>query len=143
MKTKLSMTRKQAFVDTSFFKAISDKNDDFHSSSVRILKKIKLAGFELVTSNYILDETYTLIRTRCGYEDSVDFHDGLFSGMLSLRIVRVEAYDEVKAWEFFLNKWSKLSFTDCASFAVMNRLGLKDVATFDHHFAQAGFKLLK
>lgn len=136
------MTSKRIFVDTSFFKAISDKKDDFHDFSIKTLKRIKSEGYELVTTNYILDETYTLVRTRCGYEDVIDFHDGLFSGMLFLQIVRVGVDDEIKAWKFFLEKWSKLSFTDCTSFAVMKRLGLTEVATFDSHFSRAGFKIV-
>lgn len=143
MRIKLYMTLNRIFIDTSFFKAISDKNDGFHTASIKILKKIKSHKYEFITTNYVLDETYTLIRTRCGYNDVIEFHNGLFANMVSLQVVRVESDDEIKGWEFFLKKWSKLSFTDCTSFAVMKRLELVDVATFDHHFAQAGFKPLK
>ena len=47
--------------------------------------------------------------------------------------------DDAGAWEWFEMDWSKLSFTDCVSFAVMKRLGLTDVATFDEHFTRAKF----
>ena len=32
------------------------------------------------------------------------------------------------------------SFTDCISFVVMQRFGLKDALTVDHHFGQAGYR---
>lgn len=137
------MTSKNVFVDTSFFKALSDINDDFHDDSVNILEKTKPGEIEFITTNFILDETFTLIRTKCGYEDSIEFHDGLSKNFEGLSIVRVELDDEILAWEYFLNPWSKLSFTDCTCFAVMKRLGLEYAATFDNHFAKAGFKVFK
>lgn len=48
--------------------------------------------------------------------------------------------DEARAWNWFLKDWSDFSFTDCVSFALMERLGFKRVATFDRHFSKAGFK---
>jgi predicted nucleic acid-binding protein len=32
------------------------------------------------------------------------------------------------------------SFTDCASFGVMNEEGIEQALTGDHHFEQAGFR---
>jgi hypothetical protein len=34
------------------------------------------------------------------------------------------------------------SLTDCTSFTVMADLAIKDALTTDHHFAQAGFRVL-
>jgi len=43
-------------------------------------------------------------------------------------------------WRFF-QKYAdqKVSFTDCISFAMMKRLQIKQVFTFDYHFSLAGF----
>ena len=34
------------------------------------------------------------------------------------------------------------SLTDCISFSVMNRFGITDALTADHHFEQAGYRAL-
>ena len=61
---------------------------------------------------------------------------------IKIKLVRSLPQDEAAAWEWFLLDWSDLSFTDCVSFAVMKRLGLEQVATFDKHFERAGFRMV-
>ena len=128
------------FIDTSFFKAIIDPTDDFHKDSQRIWEKLEKERATLVTSNYVLDESFTLIRIRCGLEVVDKFRKDLAESAQLLKIVRAALADESNAWEWFLKDWSKLSFTDCVSFAVMKRLHLIRVCTFDEHFTRAGFQ---
>jgi len=132
----------QIFVDTSFFKALFDEKDDFYKEAVEIFSNIAEQSVVLVTSNYILDETFTLIRKRRGKDKAREFRDFLAEATPSIKIIRVIASDEANVWDWFLLDWSDLSFTDCVSFAVMKRLGLEKVATFDQHFAKAGFKIV-
>lgn len=127
------------FLDTSFFKGFVDERDDFHKVAVEIYRKFGEDKSGLVTSNYVLDETITLIRVKCGV-DRVKSFRGVLARLDPLKVVRVMVDDEKKAWDWFWNDWSKLSFTDCVSFAVMRRLGLKKAATFDDHFTKAGFE---
>ena len=129
------------FVDTSFFKAFIDSKDDFHQQAIQVLQKLKSKGSSLVTSNYILDETFTLIRVKCGLDLVKDFKKVLEEFETGLVIVRILVTDEKNAWEWFLLDWSDLSFTDCVSFAIMKRLEINRVATFDKHFERAGFKI--
>ncbi|MBI3559037.1 PIN domain-containing protein [Candidatus Gottesmanbacteria bacterium] len=96
----------------------------------------------MTTTNFIIDETLTLLRVRSGLKIAIDFKEDLLKSVHSLKIVRVLVKDEVIAWNWFVKEWSGLSFTDCTSFAVMKRLGLTEVATFDHHFSKAGFKIV-
>ena len=50
---------------------------------------------------------------------------------------------EQLAFELF-RKYSdkKLSFTDCTSFALMKKLGIKRAFTFDDNFAKVGFEIV-
>lgn len=136
------MTSNNVFVDTSWFKAFLDPGDKFHHQAEQQYSKIKEKKTHFITTNYIVDETLTLLRIRKNLELSLKFRDMMVAMSHSLKLIRVMPQDESKAWDWFPKDWSKLSFTDCTSFAVMQRLELKDVATFDDHFARAGFNML-
>ena len=131
------------FVDTSAFKAVLDEKDDFHLIATRVWADLLKKDTLLVTSNFIVDETLTLIRIRCGLAKAKEFKEKIINSLKSLKIVRVMSIDERNAWHWFINEWKDLSFTDCVSFAVMERLGLEKVASFDQHFAKAGFKIVE
>ncbi len=137
------MVLNKIFLDTSWFKALIDIKDDFHSDALEQFNKLKLENRFLITTNFVIDESLTLIRVKTGLQLALKFRDTLFEMSQGLKIVRVLDKDEKNAWEWFLKKWNRLSFTDCTSFAVMRRLELRDVATFDEHFTLAGFKIFK
>lgn len=131
------------FIDTGFFKALVDGEDDFCQQAKKIWQKLKEDKVFFITSNFVIDETLTVIRVKCGLKRAVKFRDLLAENSQILKIVRVTVDDEAKAWQWFVKNWSKLSFTDCVSFAVMKRLGLRRAAVFDEHFQRAGFRVEK
>jgi len=137
---KLSMPD-SVFIDTGFFKALVDGNDNFHSYAVKLWQKLRDSGQVLITSNFIVDEALTVIRVKCSLEKALKFRDLLAEHSHIIKIMRVTATDEAGAWKWFVKNWSRLSFTDCVSFALMERLGIKRVAAFDEHFKRAGFKV--
>lgn len=135
-------TKRRVFIDSSGWKALVDKKDDFYEEGWKIWNKLLDGGVDLLTSNYILDESLTLVRLRCGLDKALVLREFLFRGEPKIKVARVLAQDETEAWKWFVKDWSKLSFTDCVSFAVMERLGLKEVFAFDRHFEKAGFSLV-
>lgn len=131
------------FVDTSFLKALIDERDDFYSQAISVSEKLAENNCLLITTNFVLDESYTLLRVRKNLASAKKLRELMFNPLNRTKIIRVTSIDEAEAWEMFLKPWRGLSFTDCTSFAVMKRLDLKEVATFDDHFSKAGFKVLK
>ena len=134
------MASEQVFIDTSMFKALVDPKDEFYREANGIWEKLKNEESDLITTNFILDETFTLIRIRCGRLLSLELRKRLAEGLRRIKIVRVLALDEKQAWPWFELDWNGLSFTDCVSFAVMKRLGIVRAAAFDKHFFRAGFE---
>ncbi len=137
------MTRNFIYIDTSFFKALIDPEDDFHDEAEKHWDRLLKEEKQFITTNFVLDESYTLIRVRCEREVVRLFRQILMDNSRSIKIVRITVKDEENAWDWFWNDWSRLSYTDCVSFAVMKRLGIEKVATFDEHFGNAGYKIVK
>lgn len=130
------------FIDASAFIALYLKIDKFHFQATSFLTALP-EDVSFITSNFILDEVYTFLRTRKGKEIAVDFAEFLAQNAETVKVNRVTLEDEKAAFGLFKElDFSELSFTDCVSFAQMKRLRLKEVFTFDKHFAKAGFKVL-
>ena len=127
------------FVDTSAFLATKNRRDARHVEAVRLKERLLGAGRTLVTSDYVLDESYTIIRLRAGHRVAVEFGEELRGSRL-IRITHVTPELIEKAWALFKRFSDKdFSFTDCTSFTVMRELGLREALAFDGHFVQAGF----
>lgn len=132
----------QVFLDSSYFKALIDEFDDFHKIAFLIFSELNEHKSELITTNYIVDETLTLLRVKKNLDAAILLRDLIRAGSPIITIYRITPEDDADAWSWFTNSWSRLSFTDCTSFAVMKRLGLTHVATFDKHFSLAGFTIV-
>ena len=129
------------FVDTSAWLALNDKNDQYHNKAAAKSIEIKKHKIELITSEYIDDESITLIRYRVSHRAAVIFGDSLITSNI-VRIIDVTGEDRIKAWEMFKKYEDKeLSFTDCISFVLMKNLKLHKAFTFDEHFKQMGFEI--
>jgi len=118
------------FVDSSAFYAAADAGDKSHRRATEVLG----AGEPLVTSDHVLVESWLLLRHRLGREPAERWWAAVRAGAASVEPVR-EADLEV-AWSIgqaFPDQ--DFSIVDRTSFAVMQRLGLTRVATFDNDFA--------
>ena len=123
------------FVDTGAWYALLDKSDANHHAAVKLKDSLI---HPLVTSNYIVDEVITISRNRLGYEVAVEIGQKLWDESIA-NLIRVIPQDEKKAWEIFVTYHDKtFSFTDCTSFALMERIGITEAFAFDEHFTQYG-----
>jgi len=121
------------FVDTGAWYALLDKNDSDHTAAVKFKDSLT---HSLITTNYVADEIITLTKNRLGYGVAVEIGEKLWNELIAT-LVRVTSQDEKKAWEILVKHRDKgFSFTDCTSFAVMDRLGIIEAFAFDEHFDQ-------
>jgi len=132
-------TRPRLFVDTSAWYALADTSDAHHREASQLLPIALQQYNALVTTNHVVGETYTLIRTRLGYSPVQAFIENM---RRSLRVIRVfipepweeETYDLLRRYSD-----QDFSFVDGTSFVAMQALGLKEAFAFDHHFEQMRF----
>lgn len=132
---------KQLFIDTAGWMAMADEADPLHKQSVRFRDQSLEQGVILVTSNYILDETLTLIRMRLGIEAAKRWWD-LLSKSHRCRVEWMTPERVAHAIRLFFDwKDQPFSFTDCTSCILMRELVIENAMTIDRHFLTAGFKI--
>jgi hypothetical protein len=130
------------FVDTVAFVAINNKNEQFNAQAVEINRNLLLNEYRYITSDYVLDETVTLLRKKAGHAAAVDFYENIQKSEL-VQVVHVTETLQHHAWNIFKKYADKeYSFTDCTSFAIMKELKVHAAFTNDHHFEQMGFDRL-
>ncbi|MBI4610735.1 MAG: PIN domain-containing protein [Candidatus Rokubacteria bacterium] len=126
------------FVDTGAFFAIENERDGHHADALEARHELMARGERLITSDYVLDEVYTLIRVRVGHRAAVDFGESIRTSRF-LRIEPVTTADFEAAWRIFRRYDDKpFSFTDCTSFALMERLKIRAAFTFDRNYREYG-----
>lgn len=123
------------FIDTGIFVAVRNASDKNHERGKEVMKRALLGEFGTVyTSDYVIDEAITtaLARTR-RVEQAIDVGEYILS---SPRIVKLRVTEEVfeEAWERFRSLKKLMSFTDCASLVLMEKEGIKKIASFDAGF---------
>ena len=90
----------------------------------------------------MVDELATLLGRIAGFRYSADRVQDLYASG-SIDVLASTREDEVEAIRWMRKYGDKeISFTDCVSFALMRRLGIDRVFTFDRHFRDAGFQII-
>ncbi len=129
------------FVDSGAWTAVFHPRDKYYVQARRGMQIVSGQNPEFVTTDYVLDETFTNLQS--GYKHEAAEEVGLW--VLRQKNVQIERISEAiwnEAWMLFQKYDDKnFSFTDCTSFVVMQRLNLIEVFGFDHHFEQMGFRL--
>ena len=130
------------FIDTGAFLARYLSQDQYHSKAVAVWEKLASKGEKCLTSNFILNETFTLLGRRAGYDFTLQRAKNIYASH-ALIICRPDREDEINALQFF-GKYAdqNVSFTDCISFVLMKREKINRVFSFDRHFEFAGFHVI-
>lgn len=133
---------KGLFVDTAGWMACADSADPAHARSRAARDAALEAGQTLITTDFIVDETLTLIRRRLGLASAEAWWQQV-DGSLRLRWERIDSDRFERARQLFFQYRDKaFSFTDCTSFAVMREIRLTHALTTDRHFRQMGFQVM-
>jgi predicted nucleic acid-binding protein len=122
-------------VDTGAWFASSVPWDPDHASAARWLAQ---NTEPLLTTDYIVDETLTLLRVRGERRRALRSVDDLFLGQVASLYFLTD--DDIReTWRLFVRYSDKdWSFTDCTSKVVIEKLRITTTFAFDHHFHQFG-----
>ncbi|MCL4386618.1 MAG: PIN domain-containing protein [Actinobacteria bacterium] len=131
------------FIDASAFYALLNKNDNFHNEAIIISSILSKNNEHLITSNYTLAETYTVLRSKMGYDIASKFANEIKKNLIE--IIWVDEIIHNRGLEVFLEKKEPedLSFFDCIDFALMESAGIEKAFSFDRHFKILGITLVE
>lgn len=128
----------RVFIDTSAIFALLDRSDANHAAARRTLQQLGQRRVQPVLTNFIVAESHALALSRLGADVARRW---LLAN--AWPVERVAEDDESKARTIVAGHTdTTYSYTDATSFAVMERLGVREAFAFDPHFRQYGFQVL-
>ena len=129
------------FIDTGAFLGRYLQKDQYHEDAITGWQRLGKINARLFTSNFILDESLTLLGRRANYGFAAERARKIYSSE-ALTVLRPMYEDEMDAVDLF-EKYGdqRVSLTDCVSFVLMRNAKIKRAFTFDRHFQLAGFEM--
>jgi predicted nucleic acid-binding protein len=132
---------KALFVDTAGWMMLADRSDPAHSDAAVFRDRWLRSGGVLVSTDFVMDETLTLLRVRLGLDAAESWWEQVDgSARVAWEWIDTLRAEKARRW-FFRWRDKAFSFTDCTSFVVMKERRLRVALTSDRHFRQAGFDL--
>ncbi|MBI5398988.1 PIN domain-containing protein [Candidatus Saganbacteria bacterium] len=123
----------EIFIDTGIFCAIANSKDVKNEEVKYALEALAEKGNVFYTSDYVLDETYTLIRSRVNHSAATKFMEEFKSSGINVKRIS-EEIEELAKKIFIKYKDQEFSFTDCTSFSIIETHKIKGVLSLDKDF---------
>ncbi len=127
------------FADTSFFVAYLSSRDEAHSWAMEYMTQ---STDPILTSEWVLAELGNFLAEG----PSRRLFGPLVRALYDERRFEIAGPDSIpfmEAFQLYVRRADKgWSLTDCASFRLMKARRITDALTTDHHFAEAGFRVL-
>ncbi|MGE0084776.1 MAG: type II toxin-antitoxin system VapC family toxin [Desulfococcaceae bacterium] len=133
---------KPVFVDTSALIALGNKEDIFYHQACRIRLELVRTKRKFATTNLVIAEL-------CNAFSNIRFR--------SIAISTVESIQQSVMWNYIVSdrklmdegfalykkmKDKSWGMVDCVSIVTAEKFGCNEIFTTDHHFEQAGFRIL-
>lgn len=132
----------EVFLDTSFAIALSSVSDKNHFQAVQIADQLEKNQTHLVTTQAILLEIGNALSKKKYRLAAIQLLESLKADP-NVEIIELTNQLYTEAFKLFKNRRDKeWGLVDCVSFIVMQKRGITEALTADHHFSQAGFKAL-
>ncbi len=128
------------FVDTSAFYAVLDASDRYHTEARDAWHRLLDDGEELVSSNYTLVETISLLQHRLGMDAIQAFTADIEPVVERLWVDAVTHRAALHA--LLVSGRRRVSLVDCVSFHVMRERSIATAFCFDPHFSEQGFAVI-
>ena len=130
------------YVDAAGWIALVNRRDALHTQAVQIYRQLLQEQCQYITASVVLLEVGNWLSPTPLRGLAIDLlHRIEQSSRIEVVHVTPELYAE--GWQLYSNRLDKdWSMIDCISFVIMQERNLTEALTSDHHFEQAGFKVL-
>jgi predicted nucleic acid-binding protein len=128
------------FADTSALLALLDTKDQNHAGAERAFARLRSRRASIVSTSYVLVETYALVGRRFGLGAVRSFRAD-FAPLID--VVWVDGALHDAGLDLLLERRKRLlSLVDAVSFVTMRQHSVDEAFAFDPHFEQEGFSLI-
>jgi uncharacterized protein len=128
------------FLDTGYIIALVNSRDQYHASATALAERYD--GLPLITTSAVLLEIGNALARNHKSAAAQILHQLLNDKTTTVVQLTPEAL--IRAFERYRQYLDKQwGLVDCLSFITMEKHQIRQVLTFDHHFTQAGFEVLR
>jgi len=134
------------FIDTWGWLTLRDRREARHKEVQALYHKVRDQNGRFFTTDYVLDETFTLLFKRLpfskAWESMERLDEAMQKGYLQFEWITPERFADAKRLRLKFQDKPRISFTDLSSMVVMNELDIANILTEDSHFSQVGMGFL-
>jgi predicted nucleic acid-binding protein len=132
----------RVFIDTWGWVTLYNRREPRHAEVRTFYDEVRNGQGQFYTTDYVLDETYTLLFKRLVFSQAETFvqhvENAVRTSHLQLEWITRDRFQAAMALRFQLDDKPDISFTDLTSMVVMDALGLQEILTADSHFTKVG-----
>lgn len=136
---------RRVFVDTQGWAEMFHAAAPHHAQALQFLQDARANHWVMVTSNMVLSELTPLLRSRNFRltQPQILHYITTIRSLPDLVVLHVDATLDEQAWDLlYANPQLPWSHVDATSMVLMRHTGIAEILTADHHFSQAGFRIL-
>ncbi|MHB8338559.1 MAG: type II toxin-antitoxin system VapC family toxin [Ignavibacteriaceae bacterium] len=132
----------KVFIDTWGWLVLGDNQERYHKKNLEWYSYFRQNGGIAYTSDYVLDETFTLLFRRIHFNLAIASIDSIQKSIdenfLKMEWMNSNRFKKAKELRNKFKDKPNISFTDLTSMVIMSELGISDVLTEDNHFLHVG-----
>lgn len=130
------------FVDTWGWLTLRDRQESRHQAAVGIYNQFYARTATIYTTDYVLDETFTLLFKRLPFHQAQEsmtlLMDSVHAEKIVLEWITPDRFAATQQLRQKFHDKPNISFTDLTSMVVMNEMSISSILTGDAHFTHVG-----
>ena len=135
------------FIDTWGWLTLRDRREARHREVDRFYREVHRRRDSVYTSDYVLDETITLLFRRLPFvraKESLQYiQQAIAEGYLHLEWLTPQRFEKALELRHRFQDKPRISFTDLTSMVVMSEREIEEILTEDDHFLHVGMGFRK